>query len=124
MKTSSCKAKGRTLQKYIVSVLVRLAKVLEPDDVVSRPMGSGGTDILLSPKAQKVFPISIESKNTKSFPSLKALEQSDYNKYKGTIAAVVWKPPGKGYDKSIIYFNYEQFVDWMLNKEAQDAESN
>ncbi len=114
MKTSSAKSKGRALQQNCVKVLLRFAKMLEPDDVVSRPMGSGGVDIMMSPKAQIIFPISIESKNTKTFPSLKALQQSEANKYDSTLAAVVWKPPGKGYDKSIIYFSFEDFVSWYL----------
>ena len=123
MKTSSAKSKGRTLQKYIVATLIRCAKILEPDDVISRPMGSSGTDLMLSPKAQKLFPISIESKNTKTFPSIAALEQSNYNKYKGTLAAVVWKPPGKGYDKSIIYFNYEEFLSWFFEEGDTNGET-
>ena len=114
MKTASCKSKGRELQKHCAKILLRFAEALEPDDVVSRPMGSGGVDIMMSPKAQIIFPVSIESKNTKAFPSVKALKQSTDNKYPGTIAAVVWKPHGKGYDQSIIYFNYESFVEWYL----------
>jgi len=114
VKTSSAKGKGRKLQQHCVKVLLRFAKMLEPDDVVSRPMGSSGVDILMSPKAQIIFPFSIESKNTKAFPSLKALKQSEDNKYDSTLAAVVWKPPGKGYDQSIIYFKFEDFVEWYL----------
>ena len=112
MKPSSAKAKGRSLQQFISKVLVRVIKTLESDDAVSRPMGSGGVDIMMSPLAQKEFPVSIESKNTKAFPGLKALEQAQYNKYKDTLAAVVWKPFGKGYEDSIIYMNFVQFVEW------------
>ena len=117
MKTSSAKAKGRALQQWVAKALVRVAKVLDPDDVVSRPMGSSGQDLMRSPKAQKLFPISIECKNTRKFPSVEALKQSQYNKGYKDLAAVVWKPFGKGYEESIIYFNYVQFLEWYFNKE-------
>lgn len=120
MRPSSAKGKGRALQQFVAKVLVRIGKKLEPDDAVSRPMGSGGVDIMMSPLAQKEFPFSLECKNTKSFPSVKALEQSQYNKYDDTLAAVVWKPFGKGMEESIIYFNYVQFVEWYEEEKSND----
>lgn len=109
MKTSSAKQKGRDLQKHVVKVIVNMFNLGE-DDCVSRPMGSSGVDIMMSPLCQVVVPFSIECKNTKKFPSLSALKQSKANKYHGTIPAVVWKPPGKGMNEAIIYFNLEEFL--------------
>ena len=120
MKTSSAKSKGRELQKYVVRVINKVFKdKFECGDVVSRPMGSSGVDIMMSPNARKNLPLSIECKNTKSFPSLSALAQSRANSYNKTLAAVVWKPFGKSMDESIIYFNTEDFISWI--KELQNA---
>ena len=92
---------------------------------MSRPMGSGGIDVMLSPHARDSFPFSIECKNTKLFPSLAALSQSEANAIRGTLPAAVWKPPGKGMDKSIIYFNFEDFVDfWSVNFVISEIKSD
>jgi hypothetical protein len=112
VKTSSCKNKGRALQKYIAQKLTEIFELGE-GDCVSRPMGSGGVDLMMSPLARSKFPISIESKNTKKFPSIEALRQSNANKYSDTIAGAVWKPPGKGMDDSIIYFNLGEFINFI-----------
>ena len=64
MKTKSAKAKGRKLQQWVRDVMLGLAsKELEPDDITSRSMGAGGEDLLLSPSARKLFPVSIECKS-------------------------------------------------------------
>jgi len=112
MKTASCKAKGRELQKHTAQK-IREVFNLPDSDVVSRPMGSPGQDIMLSEISVNKLPLSIECKNTKSFPSLSALEQAKYNAKPGQTPVVVWKPPGKGYDKSIVYLNLEDFLRLM-----------
>lgn len=62
MKTSSAKAKGRKLQQTVRDAILATFPDLEPDDVRSCPMGSGGEDVQLSPAAQRVFPYSVECK--------------------------------------------------------------
>jgi hypothetical protein len=118
MKTSSAKNKGRRLQKW-ASKLIEDVFMLDEGDVESRPMGSGGSDVMMSARARKVFPFSVECKNTKKFPSLSALRQSQENKW-GGLASVVWKPPGKNEEDSIIYFNTREFVEfWNKEKHAK-----
>lgn len=63
MKTSSAKAKGRNLQKLVVSKILTAFPDLTERDVKSTSMGAGGEDILLSAKAHQVFPYSVECKN-------------------------------------------------------------
>ena len=111
VKTSSCKAKGRALQTHVAKQ-IRERFNLPETDCCSRPMGSPGVDIMMSEKAIKCLPLSIECKNTKTFPSLGALEQSKENALFGTVAAVCWKPPGKGPSKTIIYFDLDTFLAW------------
>ena len=110
MKTQSCKAKGRELQKH-VSSKIRDTFNLPEEDVVSRPMGSSGKDIMMSELAHMNLPLSIECKNTKVFPSISALKQARDNSRSVDTPAVCWKPPGKGYDETIIYFNLNEFLE-------------
>ena len=109
MKTSSCKNKGRKLQQY-VSQIIREVFDLPEDDVVSRPLGSPGEDLMMSDRARKVLPLSFECKNTKKFPSLAALDQARENA-RGHQSCVTWKPPGKSMEDTIIYFNLREFLE-------------
>lgn len=112
MKTQSAKAKGRKLQKMVAETILKVCPFLQEDDVVSRPMGSQGEDIMLSPKARQWCPLSFECKNTKTFPSIAGLDQAKAN-CKGHLPAVCWKPPGKGKEDIIIYFRLEELLEWI-----------
>lgn len=79
MKTSSAKAKGRNLQKYVVSRILHWFPNLASDDVTSRSMGAGGEDLLLSAAARKVLPISIECKSHAAFAVYKDYSQAKAN---------------------------------------------
>ena len=89
MKPSSCKQKGRSLQKYVCEAILREFD-LEPDDVTSRSMGANGEDILLSPKARKVFPFSTECKNQEALNIWTAMQQAEANA-KNNIPLLVFK---------------------------------
>lgn len=64
---SSAKAKGRRLQQIVVDFILGLHPDLEPDDVVSCPMGSHGADVKLSPAARKRFGYAVECKARQKF---------------------------------------------------------
>ncbi len=85
MKTSSAKAKGRSLQKYICAYILKLWPAIPILDVISRPMGSQGTDIILSAEAKKFFPYKVECKNQEAFA----------NVYKAFAQAVAQKEDGE-----------------------------
>lgn len=107
MKTSSAKNKARLLQQHVAKRFREFLR-LEENDAISRPMGSAGSDIIMSPLANRLLPISIECKNWKSFPSFSALDQSAANS-KGDLPIAVWKPPRKPMDKSIYYMYEDDF---------------
>ena len=109
MKSQSCKAKGRNLQKHVCATLTEIFS-WDEGDAESRSMGSAGIDVMLSPRARRDFPFSIECKNTKVRPTTKAQKQAAYNKYKGTLPGVVWKPHGKPFSDSVITFNLAEFA--------------
>ena len=62
MKTSSAKAKGRNLQKWVRQKLIEMLDV-HPEDIESRSMGAGGEDLIMARAARQKFPHSIECKN-------------------------------------------------------------
>lgn len=82
MLTSSAKAKGRRLQQWVRDMILDMFPTLEPDDVKSTSMGAGGEDVLLSPAARKLLPITIECKNKKSFAVYKDYEQAQNHNQK------------------------------------------
>ena len=75
------KAKGRKAQQAVAKIIaeyfMKEQYELEYDDVVSRPMGSPGTDLILSPKAQKILPFDVEVKSGKSFNLVRAVQQAE-----------------------------------------------
>ena len=53
---------------------------IDPEDIESRAMGSGGEDLIMSKAARHKFPYSIECKNQESLNIWKAWEQANGNK--------------------------------------------
>ena len=78
MKTSSAKAKGRNLQKWVVSQLVEHLGA-NPEDIESRPMGSSGEDVIMGVQTRELFPYSIECKNQEKLNIWSAYEQAESN---------------------------------------------
>lgn len=82
----SNKNKGRLGQQEVCKILLDYFPALEEDDVVSRPMGSPGEDIMLSPAARRLIPFNIEVKRGKAFNVVKAVKQAEVegrSKYPG-----------------------------------------
>ena len=80
MKPRSAKNKGKRLQNKIRDlILEKFNSKLEPDDVRSITMGDSGEDILLSPAARRLFPVSVECKNQEKLNIWSALEQAEEN---------------------------------------------
>ena len=109
MKTSSAKAKGRLLQKWFANLLVEELEV-DREDLESRPMGSGGEDIIMGKQTREVFPYSIECKNQEAVNVWKAYEQAESN-CKGYEPLVVIK---RNRTKHLVLLDAEYFV--RLNK--------
>ena len=91
MKTQSCKSKGRRLQQAVAADMLRAFPHLEEDDVRSTSMGCGGEDVQLSPAARRVFPYSVECKNTEKLAIWSALEQCKANCSKDVTPLVIFK---------------------------------
>lgn len=91
MKTASAKAKGRELQQWVRDLLLSLSSSLHKDDVRSTSMGAGGEDVLLSPAARSLFPVSIECKNLARFAGYTLYDQAVSNCPEGNEPIVVVK---------------------------------
>lgn len=79
MKPQSAKDKGRRLQQEIRAALLMFAPSLKEDDIISRSMGAGGEDLILSPAARLIYPISAECKYQENLNIWKAMEQTYAN---------------------------------------------
>ena len=107
MKTSSAKNKGRKLQQWVRDKIRRIFNLPEAD-VSSRSMGAAGVDILLSKDALKVFPFSVEAKNTESLNVWKAYEQATMNTLPNTYPLLVIK---RNNTDPLVVVNAELFLE-------------
>ena len=108
MTPQSAKAKGRKLQQWVVSVILKGWPSLEPDDVRSTSMGTGGEDIQLSPAARKLLPLSIECKNLANMVLFKWYDQAVINAPKGSEPIVVAKA---NHRKPVVIVDAEYFFE-------------
>lgn len=76
--TASCKNKAR-LHQQSVAKSIQDALNLPAEDVVSRPMGSQGLDIMMSERARNLFPYGIECKRTEKLSIPQWWEQCEAN---------------------------------------------
>jgi len=79
------------LQQWVRDQILHNHPSLEPDDVRSTSMGAGGEDVLLSPAARKLLPVSIECKSLANMAFYKWYDQAVVNAPKGTEPIVVAK---------------------------------
>ena len=77
MRNQSLKAKGRRWQQEVEYNLKEIFLHLDGNDVLSRPMGSQGSDLILSPKALEVLPYDFEMKNQERSKIWADLRQSE-----------------------------------------------
>ena len=106
--TASRKAKGRRLQQWVRTQLIERLEI-DPEDIESRPMGSGGEDLIMARAAREKFPFSIEAKNQESGNVWKAYEQAQANA-KDYEPLVIMK---KKKEKPLAVVDAEVFIKMM-----------
>ena len=84
---------------------------IHPEDLESRPMGSGGEDLIMSRAAREKFPFSIEAKNQESGNVWNAYEQAKANS--GSYEPLVVLK--KNQHKPLVVLDAECFVKIMEN---------
>lgn len=93
MKTSSCKAKGRSFQQFVAKALLAIGEKcgLVADDIKSVGMGQSGVDVVFSPAAQRVFgTLSVECKNVEALNVVTTFH-GHAAKYPGKLAVLFHK---------------------------------
>lgn len=115
--TASRKAKGRKFQQEIMKAILDLFPELEADDVVSRSMGAGGEDLLLSPKARKLLPISIEAKCQEALNFWASYEQAKVNS-KGKYIPVLMAKRNR--TEAIVVLSLTNFL-WIMSRLNEKA---
>lgn len=104
----SRKAKGRNLQKWTREKLIEILDV-DPEDIESRSMGSGGEDLIIAKAARELFPFSVECKNTQRIQIWSAYEQAKANS--GNYEPiVVFK---KNHSKPLVALDAEEFFQLL-----------
>ena len=118
IKTSSAKAKGRTLQQWACLKISDLLNIPWGKDelISSREMGQAGTDVRLIGEAQKRFPFSVECKcqETWSFPSW--IKQARSNQKKGTDWLLI---VNKNYYAPVVTMDAAKFFELLERLEKK-----
>jgi hypothetical protein len=96
---SSRKGKGRELQKWTCEQISNLTGIPwgnEDDcEIKSRTMGSSGTDVIMSSRVRKLFPLSIECKNQETWKPDSYIAQAKNNCYPETDWLVIMTKNGQ-----------------------------
>jgi hypothetical protein len=90
MKSRSAKHKGRRFQASVRRAILEWFPQLGDDDVTVVVRSEPGTDVKLSPLAQRVFPYSVECKNVERLNIWSALSQAQTNTREGTTPLLVF----------------------------------
>jgi hypothetical protein len=94
IKPRSAKNKGASWQKEVCEIISEITGIPfnNTDDdcnIHSRTMGSNGTDVVLTGKARKLFPIGIECKNSNKISLPDWIKQAKANAIKGNYALFI-----------------------------------
>jgi len=108
MSAQSNKAKGRRHQKQVKSILHDYWPHLEDGDIDWQSMGSGGKDIILSPKAEREIPFDIECKYGNSAPWKPGFEQAEENADEDRVPLLIRREP---YEDNLIVMRLTDLLD-------------
>lgn len=110
IKTSSAKAKGRSLQNWTCQKISDLLGIPWGKDelIASREMGQNGTDVRLVNEAQERFPFSVECKNQEKWNVPAWIKQAKDNQKEGTHWLLIAK---KNHAKPVVIMDAETFFE-------------
>lgn len=108
--TASCKNKARKHQQDIATA-IQTALHLPEEDVVSRPMGSPGLDIMLSERARHMFPYGIEAKRTEKLSIPAWWEQCEENAKKEGLKPMLVYRQNRG--RAMVVMQFADFLEMV-----------
>ena len=93
IRIQSAKAKGRRLQQFVCRKLSEITGIpfKQDGDIDNRPMGQGGTDVILRGKAAKLLKYDFECKSQESWSVHEYIKQAKQNTKKGNDWVLVCK---------------------------------
>jgi len=107
MKPQSAKGKGRKLQQLVRDKLLSLHPSLREGDIESTGMGQSGEDVILSPHARDIIPISVECKSHAKFAVYSIIDQCKSNCPDGCEPVVVLKA---NYKKPVAVIDLDYYI--------------
>lgn len=115
IKTSSAKAKGRSLQQWVCQKISDLLNIPWGKDelIASREMGQSGVDIRLIGEAQERFPFSVECKYQETWNIPAWVRQAQDNQKEDTDWLLIVR---KNRVKPIIVMDADRFFDLLQER--------
>lgn len=115
IKISSRKGKARNLQKWVCEHISQITGLPwgKDEEIVSREMGQGGTDVRLSKNALSLFPFSIECKDQETWSISNFIKQAQDNQLENTNWLLVLK---KSDIKPVCVMDADSFFQMLKNK--------
>jgi len=108
IKTQSAKGKGRKLQQAVRDKLLSLSDTFREGDIESTGMGQSGEDLVLSPHARDLLPISVECKSHAKFAVYSVIDQCKRNCPDGCEPVVVLKA---NYKKPVVVIDLDYYIN-------------
>ena len=109
----SRKAKGAKYQTEIKEALMKKFEgILEEGDIKTAVMGESGTDLILSPAAQRVFPFAVEAKRTEKVSLRQWWKQAVANSTEKLRPLLFTK---QNREETLVVMNLETFLE-LLDK--------
>lgn len=116
MKPASAKAKGRRHQQSVRDKFLGAAPELDSKDIRSVPMGVSGEDLWMSPKAEEIYPYSVECKMVEKLNIWQAIKQSELEAKKhGKVPLVAFS---KNKEETYIAIPIENFLEILASSRA------
>jgi hypothetical protein len=112
------KIKGREFERMVIQAICEVTGLEYGKDIRRRYSGEEGDDsIILSRKAMKIFPFSIESKNRKAWSVYKWWEQAKGNTPEDCMTALVMHKHGSNENLVMIDFDvFLKFVEMVVEE--------
>ena len=105
----SRKAKGRKFQQEVAQAIQSCIS-LQARDVVSTPASVTGEDILLSERAKKKFPFSVECKAQENLSIWRAMQQAEDNTPDERMPLLVFK---RNRSKTYCVLDFADFLELL-----------
>lgn len=119
MKPQSAKQKGRRFQQSVRDKFLGAAPELETKDIRSVPMGVSGEDLWMSPKAEEIYPYSVECKNVEKLNIWQAIKQAEIEAKKQQKTPLVAFTKNK--EETYVAIPIEEFLELCRRSRSSSA---